>query len=113
MDRQRRVSLMLVGLILLLAAGLRLYQLDRADVITDEALIAFRSLGYVDFFASPDQTTPWEWFSDVPAWARLSFHDHPPLVFLVQHGSFLLFGENELGLRLPFALRATEREPEE
>ena len=95
---------MLVGLILLLAAGLRLYQLDRADVITDEALIAFRSLGYVDFFASPYQTTPWEWFSDVPAWARLSFHDHPPLVFWLQHFSFFLFGENELGMRLPFVL---------
>lgn len=97
-----RSGLVLLGLIILLAVGLRLYRLDSADVITDEALIAFRSLGYVDFFASPYQTTPWEWFSDVPAWARLSFHDHPPLVFLVQHLSFLLLGEHELAMRLPF-----------
>ena len=104
MDRSRRFQLLLLGLILMLAAGLRLYQLDRADVITDEALIAFRSLGYIDFLASPNQTTPWEWFSVVPSWARLSFHDHPPLVFLLQHLSFQLLGENAWAMRLPFAL---------
>ena len=69
--------------ILILAAFLRLYNLTSADVITDEALIAFRAIGYIDFFVSPYQTTPYEWFSDTPAWVKLSFHDHPPLIFLI------------------------------
>ncbi len=92
-------------LLILVAAGiLRFYGLGRADVITDEALVGFRSIGYIDFFVSPYQTTPYEWFSDIPTWARLSFHDHPPLVFLIQHFFFKLFGQNIIALRLPFAL---------
>ncbi len=91
-------------LILVLAGILRFYGLGRADVITDEALIAFRSIGYIDFFVSPYQTTPYEWFSDIPTWARLSFHDHPPLVFLLQHLFFNLFGQSVFVLRLPFVL---------
>ena len=91
-------------LILALAGILRLYDLGRADVINDEALIAFRSIGYIDFFSSPYQTTPWEWFSDVPSWARLSFHDHPPLTFVIQHLFFRILGVNIISLRLPFAL---------
>jgi len=89
---------------LFLAAGLRFYQLAAADVITDEALIGFRSLGYIDYFASPYQTSPWEWFSVMPWWAQLSFHDHPPLIFLLQHVFLMVFGENLIGLRLPFVL---------
>jgi 4-amino-4-deoxy-L-arabinose transferase-like glycosyltransferase len=92
-------------LILLLATGLRLWGVTKADVITDEALIAFRSIGLIDFFASPDQTTPWEWFSgNLPSWVKLSFHDHPPLVFWIQHFFFSIFGVNLLVLRLPFVL---------
>jgi len=91
--------------IIILALFLRFYHLTSADVITDEALIAFRSVGYLDFFASPYQTTPYEWFSDnLPFWVKLSFHDHPPLVFLIQHLFFSLFGQSLLVLRLPFVL---------
>ncbi|NUM25102.1 MAG: glycosyltransferase family 39 protein [Candidatus Buchananbacteria bacterium] len=97
-------SYLLLGLIIFTAGFLRFYQLDHSDVINDEAIIGFRSIGYIDFFSSPYQTTPWEWFSDVPAWARLSFHDHPPLTFVLQHISFKLFGQNLFALRLPFAL---------
>ncbi len=91
-------------LILVLASFLRFYWLDHSDVINDEAIIGFRSIGYIDFFSSPYQTTPWEWFSDVPAWARLSFHDHPPLTFAVQFLFFKLLGQNIIALRLPFVL---------
>lgn len=92
-------------LIILLAAFLRLYDLPRADVITDEALIGFRSIGYLDFFLSPYQTTPLEWFDgDIPSWTKFSFHDHPPLTFIIQHFSLRVFGVNEWGQRLPFAL---------
>ena len=94
----------LLLLILLLAGTLRFYQISRADVITDESLFAFRSIGYIDFFVSPYQTTPYEWFSDIPNWARISFHDAPPLVFLIQHFSFVIFGQNLFALRLPFVL---------
>jgi len=95
----------LISVIIILALFLRFYHLTSADVITDEALIAFRAIGYLDFFASPYQTTPYEWFSDnLPFWAKLSFHDHPPLVFLIQHLFFSLFGQSLLVLRLPFAL---------
>ena len=90
--------------LLLLATGLRLYGIARADVINDEVIYAFRSIGYIDFFSSPYQTTPWEWFSDVPWWARLSFHDHPPLTFVIEHIFFKLFGVSIFVLRLPFAL---------
>ncbi|MFA6410060.1 MAG: glycosyltransferase family 39 protein [Candidatus Buchananbacteria bacterium] len=100
-----KISLFII-LILVLALVLRFWDLTKADVITDESLIAFRSIGLIDFLASPDQTTPWEWFLDKPiaGWAKLSFHDHPPLVFWLQHFSFLLFGQNLLALRLPFVL---------
>src|SRR3989344_3666255 len=90
--------------ILILAAFLRLYNLTSADVITDEALIAFRAIGYIDFFVSPYQTTPYEWFSDTPAWVKLSFHDHPPLIFLIENLFFKVFGVNVFSLRLPFVL---------
>lgn len=100
-DRQR----MSLFVILALAVVLRFYQLGAADVISDEALIAFRSVGYIDYLASPDQPTTWERFDgSVPVWAYLSFHDHPPLTFLVQGLSFKLFGVNTFALRLPFAL---------
>ncbi|MAF13928.1 MAG: hypothetical protein CMI53_03475 [Parcubacteria group bacterium] len=91
-------------LIVILAGVLRFYDLDRADVINDEVIIGFRSIGLIDFFSSPYQTTPWEWFSDVPTWAKISFHDHPPLIFLIQHLSFLIFGQTIFALRLPFVL---------
>lgn len=91
--------------ILLFAAFLRLAWLGAADVISDEALHGFRSIGYVDYLAAPDQPTTWERLSwPVPWWAYLSFHDHPPLTFLAQHFSFRLFGVTPFALRLPSAL---------
>lgn len=104
MFKSKNFLFLFLFLILLIAISLRFWNLSRADVLTDEILIAFRSIGYIDFFSSPYQTTPWEWFSDIPNWARLSFHDHPPLVFLVQHVSFKLLGQNLIALRLPFVL---------
>ena len=95
---------LLLLFILILAGVLRFYQLGWADVINDEVIFAFRSIGYIDFFSSPYQTTPWEWFSEIPIWAHFSFHDAPPLVFLIQHLFFILFGQSILVLRLPFVL---------
>ena len=103
--RQANVQRVLLPAILVLAIFLRFYQLSAADVISDEAMIAFRSVGYIDYLASPNQPTTWEQFSGiVPAWAHLSFHDHPPLTFAVQWLSFKIFGVNNFALRFPLAL---------
>jgi len=91
--------------ILFIAAILRLWNLGDGDPMGDEADLAFRAIGMLDFDAAAAQTTPLEWFDPaVPSWTRLSFHDHPPLVFLLQHISLKIFGENNFGFRFPSAL---------
>jgi 4-amino-4-deoxy-L-arabinose transferase-like glycosyltransferase len=88
-----------------LAAILRLWGLSRGDPVNDEVFYGFRAIGLMDFDEAAEQTTPWEWFDPaIPKWAHFSFHDHPPLVFWIQHGSILLFGENNFALRFPSAL---------
>lgn len=93
-----------IVVILILAAVLRFAALDRGDVISDEAFYAFRSVGYLDFLFAPDQPTPIELLNARPAWTYLSFHDAPPLAFLVQGAAFKVFGENLWGMRIAFAL---------
>lgn len=92
--------------ILVLAAILRFYKYDFADVISDEVFYAYRSIGLVDTLDSRNQPTPFEWSepSALGGWAKLSFHDHPPLIFWIQHWSFKIFGVNLFGMRLPFIL---------
>ena len=90
--------------IILLAAGFYFWHLDRPDIITDESSIATRAIGMVDFDFGIKQPTPWEWVNEVPWWMHLSFHDHPPLVFLLQHYSIRLFGETPFAIRLPSVL---------
>ncbi len=85
--------------ILLLATILRFYALDRADVLTDEASVSFRSIGYFDWLATPYQTTPLEWLSSRPTWTYLSFHDHPPFSFLLQFLQFKITGVSILTMR--------------
>ncbi|MBI5139934.1 MAG: glycosyltransferase family 39 protein [Candidatus Vogelbacteria bacterium] len=94
--------------ILVLAGFLRLYGLNRGDAISDEVLLAFRAIKMLDFDEGDFQTTPLEWFdkSDggIPWWTGLSFHDHPPIVFLIQHVFMRIFGENSVAFRLPSVL---------
>jgi len=91
--------------ILFLAAVLRLSFLSRGDVVSDEAFYGFRGIGMMDFDEAPLQTTPLEWTDpNTPSWAKLSFHDHPPLVFLAQHFSMDVFGINNFGMRFPSAI---------
>ncbi len=80
------------------------YGLTWHDAISDEAINAFRSIGYYDHLVSQLQTTPYQWFAQVPWWAKLSFHDAPYLSFLIQHIFFKIFGVSLLVMRLPFAL---------
>lgn len=92
-------------IILLAASLLRLYGLARGDTVNDEVFYAFRGLGMLDFDEAHYQTTPLEWFdSQIPWWTHLSFHDHPPLVFLIEHYSIKIFGENNIAIRLPSAI---------
>ena len=92
-------------LILLLSSLLRLWSLGSGDTLSDEVLYSFRAIGMLDFDEAADQTTPLEWFDPhVPSWTSLSFHDHPPLVFAVQHIFMSMFGETPFIFRLPSAL---------
>lgn len=88
----------------LLALILRFWGITSQDIQGDHALNASRALGWLDFLAGQGQTSPVIWFEANPWWGRLSFHDHPPLVFLIQRISFLIFGENSFAAFLPFAL---------
>lgn len=92
--------------ILALATILRLVNLGSGDVTgSDEVFYSFRGIGMLDFDNAPKQTTPLEWNApNIPWWTHLSFHDHPPLVFLAQNISMRIFGENTFGSRLPSAI---------
>ena len=91
--------------ILVLSAILRVGWISRGDTINDEVYYGFRAVGLMDFNAASEQTTPLEWWDPTPpAWVGFSFHDHPPLVFVVQHFFIKVFGENNFALRLPSAL---------
>lgn len=105
----------LLVFILAIAALLRFVNLSSGDPLGDEMLYAFRAVGPMDFDLATKQTTPWEWFSKtntsgsqigsgIPFWAKLSWHDHPPLVFWVQHLFIKIFGENNFAFRFPSAL---------
>jgi len=98
--------------ILLLAAALRLYGLDMGDTVNDEVFYAFRGLGWIDYDRAETQKTPLEWWdpratggaTEIPWWTKLSFHDHPPLVFAVQNIFMRVFGDSTFAERLPSAI---------
>lgn len=108
-------------ILILLAAGfLRLWGLGSGELVFDEGLYSFRSIGWLDYLESPFQTTPVQWLADgtipsansgqassLPGWLKLSFHDHPPLFFLTQHIFFSIFGDSLFVSRLPSALFGT------
>ncbi|OGY44910.1 MAG: hypothetical protein A2729_03970 [Candidatus Buchananbacteria bacterium RIFCSPHIGHO2_01_FULL_39_14] len=87
----------------LLAAFLIFFRLGRFDLRTDDVLYSLRSIGYIDFLDSNLQTSPFTWFEKNPWWSRLSFHDAPPLVFLIQFIFFKILGVSLISARLPFA----------
>tara|TARA_Y100000310_G_C20695451_1_gene825389 strand:- start:3770 stop:5479 length:1710 start_codon:yes stop_codon:yes gene_type:complete len=94
----------ILAAIIILAAFLILFRLTMADIQHDDAIYSFRGVDYFDYVDSQLQTTPITWFGSIPWWSRLSFHDAPPLVFLIQFIFFKLFGISVLASRLPFAL---------
>ncbi|OGH68474.1 MAG: hypothetical protein A3J66_01725 [Candidatus Magasanikbacteria bacterium RIFCSPHIGHO2_02_FULL_47_14] len=90
--------------ILCIAAVLRLAFLSHGQVLGDEPLYSVRSIGWVDTLGSILQTTPLQWFETPPWWTKLSFHDHPPLTFAINHIFFKLFGDTIFVSRLASAL---------
>lgn len=88
---------MIIGLALIL----RVWNVTVPDSYTDEAINAFRSIGLIDYDTSQSQTTPWQWFDQVPWWSHLSFHDHPLISFILEHWSLKIFGNNLFAVRLP------------
>lgn len=93
-------------LIMFFGLSFRLWGLGSAELVFDEGLDAFRSIGYLDYLESPVQTTPVQWLAETnfPWWANLSFHDHPFLFFFIQHVFFLVGGDSLFVARLPSAL---------
>ncbi len=99
----QKKNLILIA-ILFLGFGLRIWGLGSAEIFHDEGIDAFRSIGYLDYLQTNDQSTPIQWFKDapqVPFWTYLSFHDHPPLFFFLQHIFFSVFGDSIFVARLP------------
>lgn len=90
--------------ILLLGIFLVFFRITRHDMDGDGAFYSLRSVGYLDYLASDQQSTPIQWFGKVPWWGWLSFHDHPPLVFFINHVFFRIFGDSIFVARLPTAL---------
>ncbi|HLC89859.1 MAG TPA: glycosyltransferase family 39 protein [Patescibacteria group bacterium] len=90
-------------LILVLAAIFRFFSLGQADVIGDESTYSFRALGYLDYFAET-QSTPISWFVSPPWWTKFSFHDHPPLNFLLNFLVLNFFGPTAWAIRIVSAL---------
>ena len=82
----------------------RFWGLTAAGLHHDAALNSMRALGWFDFLVGVGQTTPLIWFGYIPWWANLSFHDHPPLSFLIQKIFFTIFGDSDFAALLPFAL---------
>ncbi len=98
-----RQKLLFAGL-LAISAGLIFFRLGRQDLLGDDAHYATRAIGYFDYMSSRQQTTPVQWFGSRPWWSYLSFHDHPPLFFSIQHIFFNLFGVSVVVSRLTSAL---------
>lgn len=91
-------------LVLILAAAFSFWALDRHDVVGDEASYMVRGMRMLDFNFGIEQPTPVQWVDEMPWWMPFSFHDHPPLVFLIERFSFVAFGENLIAGRIPSVL---------
>lgn len=90
--------------IVLVALFFRFAWLSNGDMLSDDSLYSFRALGWFDYLGGGNQTTPIQWFGEIPWWGNLSFHDAPPLVFAVQRIFFGIFGDSVFVAKLPFAL---------
>lgn len=88
---------------------MRFWGIGATDILGDESADAFRSVGYLDYLGTSFQTQPVDWFKGqaLPRWTSLSFHDDPPLFFLIQHAFFRILGDSLLIARLPAIFAGT------
>ena len=93
----------IIIVIIAIGAIFRLWGLGTAEIFHDEGFYAFRSIGYIDYLQNADQTTPMQWFykGGLPWWTKLSFHDHPPLFFVIQYIFTAILGDSLFAVRLP------------
>mgnify|MGYP001602104749 CR=1 FL=1 len=96
------VPVLLIAIIFV-ALFFRFAWLTSGDMLSDDALYSFRALGWFDYLGGGNQTTPIQWFGEIPWWGDLSFHDAPPLVFAVQNIFFRILGDTVFAAKLPFA----------
>lgn len=93
--------------ILALAAFFIFFRISHVDMTGDDAHYSARAIGLADFMFGDAafQSTPLLWYEQFPWWARMSFHDHPILLFLIQH-VFLSVNDSVFFAKLPYALFA-------
>lgn len=101
---QKKLTSIILALIIVLAIFFRFWGIIDSDLQHDGAINAIRAYGWLDYLVGQGQTSPIIWFGQIPWWGNLSFHDHPPLVFLIQHIFFVIFGDSTLVALLPFLL---------
>jgi 4-amino-4-deoxy-L-arabinose transferase-like glycosyltransferase len=106
MIKDTKARAMILICILAVALGLRLWGLGVQEFVGDEGAYAFRSALYLDYLGTNFQTQPIDWYAstELPSWTQLSFHDHPPLGFLIRHWFFSIFGATPFVARLPGVL---------
>ncbi|MFH1291699.1 MAG: glycosyltransferase family 39 protein [bacterium] len=99
-----RTNRILFITILVVAALLRLAFLSRGMIYMDESAYIYRGADWVDTLRSGTQKTPVDLMKDLPWWTDVSFHDHPPLTFAINHIVIRTLGYNLFVGRLPSAL---------
>ncbi|MFH1790112.1 MAG: glycosyltransferase family 39 protein [bacterium] len=87
--------------LIVLATILRLSFLSLTPLYHDEPAYSLRSIGMIDTLTSKNQPTPVDLLGYENWWVKLSFHDHPPLFFLINHISIKIFKSGLFGARLP------------
>lgn len=95
----------IIWIVVILIIITRFLPISFGDLYNDGAINSFRAFGWLDYFGTSGQTTPLQWFGNIPNWSLLSFHDAPPLAFLIQKIFFVIFGGGSAAVaRLPFII---------
>jgi 4-amino-4-deoxy-L-arabinose transferase-like glycosyltransferase len=93
-----------LSLIIFLIIILRFVPISSGDMYSDNAINSFRAYGWFDSLGDSGQSTPFVWLGYIPFWGILSFHDAPPIAFLIQYIFFGILGDSVVVARLPFVL---------
>ena len=100
----KKIRIVFFIFIIILAVFLRFWGIPGSDLQHDTAINSVRAYGWFDYLTGQGQTSPVVWFSEIPWWANLSFHDHPPLTFFIQNIFFKVVGASTFSALLPFIL---------